>query len=723
MRFGPFLLLCVLAALAPASWAADGDVAPFRDPGLPLLRRVDDLLSRLTLEEKVAQMQHEAPGIERLGIPPYNWWNEALHGVARAGTATVFPQAIGLAATWDVPLHKRVATVISDEARAKYHEALRKGEHGGYQGLTFWSPNINIFRDPRWGRGQETYGEDPYLTARLGVAFVEGMQGDDPRYLKTVATPKHYAVHSGPEPARHRFDAVVSEYDLWNTYLPAFEAAVREGKAGSVMCAYNALDGEPCCGNPRLLTDLLRTQWGFDGYVVSDCDAISDIYGDHKAAPDAAHAAALAVKAGDDLNCGGTYAALTQAVRTGLLSEEDVNTAVRRLLTARFRLGMFDPPERVPYAAIPYSVNNAPEHDRLAREAARASMVLLKNEGHTLPLSRDVKRIAVIGPNADSAEVQMGNYNGTPSHPVTVAQGIRNAVGDGVAVTCVKGCDYTRADASREAALESARAADAVVLVMGISPRLEGEEMRVDAPGFSGGDRTRIDLPDAQQALIRDVAALGRPTVLVLLNGSALAVNWAARNVPAILEAWYPGQQGGNAVADVLFGDYNPAGRLPVTFYRSVADLPPFDDYGMRGRTYRYFSGRPLYPFGHGLSYTSFSYRRLRAPRRAAAGKPVEVSVEVKNTGRRAGDEVVQLYVRRMLAPQRRAVKALKGFQRVPLKPGETRAVRFTLPSDAFTAYDEDAGRVAVAPGDYEIQVGASSEDIRQRATVAVGAW
>jgi beta-glucosidase len=719
MRTHVVVYLNALVLLLATGRALAEDAPAFRNPDLPTAQRVEDLLGRMTLEEKVSQMQHQAPAIERLGVPAYNWWNEALHGVARNGVATVFPQAIGLAAAWDTPMHKEIASVISDEARAKYHEALRKGEHGGYQGLTFWSPNINIFRDPRWGRGQETYGEDPFLTARLGVAFVEGMQGDDPRYLKTVSTPKHFAVHSGPEPLRHGFDAEVSEYDLWNTYLPAFKATVQEGHAESVMCAYNALDGEPCCGDPRLLTDILRNQWGFQGYVVSDCDAIADIQNGHHAAPDAAHAAAAAVKAGDDLNCGGTYGALVDAVKTGILSEEQINVSVRRLLTARFRLGMFDPPERVPYAQIPFSDNDSAQHDTLARRAARESIVLLKNSAGTLPLGKNLREIAVIGPNADNLDVLLGNYNGDPSHPVTVLQGVRNAVPN-AHITYAKGCDWTKADASQDAALANVRSSDAVVMVMGISPRLEGEEMQVNAPGFSGGDRTRLDLPDVQKDLIRAVTALGKPTVLVLLNGSALAIPWADAHVPAIVEAWYPGQQGGNAVADVLFGDYNPAGRLPVTVYRSVDDLPPFTDYNMTGRTYRYFQGRALYPFGYGLSYTRFAYSGLKAPARSAAGKPVTVSVDVKNTGRMAGDEAVQLYIRRLRVPTEHAIKELKGFQRVSLKPGERRTVRFTLSPDALASYDTEAGAVEVAPGDYEIQVGASSQDIRVRRTLRV---
>ncbi|HLK51749.1 MAG TPA: glycoside hydrolase family 3 C-terminal domain-containing protein [Bryobacteraceae bacterium] len=836
---------CVL--LGSATLLAAGQF-PYQNPGLPMERRVDDLLSRLTLAEKVSQLMNDSPAIDRLGIPAYNWWNESLHGVARAGRATVFPEAIGLAATWDTDLMLRVSTAISDEARAKHHEFVRRGKRNIYQGLTFWTPNINLFRDPRWGRGMETYGEDPYLTGRMAVAFIQGMQGDDPRYLKTIATAKHYAVHSGPEPLRHSFDAVPAVSDLVETYLPHFEAAVREGGAWSVMCSYNRVNGLPACANPQLLEDILRKQWGFQGYVVSDCGAIGDIYLNHKAAPDAERGIALALRAGTDLNCGVEYANLIPAVQHGVVSEAEIDRALRRLLLARFKLGMFDPAERVKWARIPYSENDSPAHRQLALETARKSIVLLKNEGHVLPLSKSLKTIAVIGPNADSVDALLGNYNGIPSEPVTILEGIRKKLPQ-TRVLYARGGElaanmptfevipatalsasgslprtpglnagyyassnfdgrahrpreltypssgqmvgtipahpqplFTRVDpqidfnwwdgaprpdmndddfgvrwsgyltapvsgtyhlgascfnafelyvddkllaeandiherryeygsvpleAGRSYAIrldyhqyvgdaacqlvwarpasvdtheatEAAAQADAIVLVLGLSPRLEGEEMRVPVEGFQGGDRISLDLPRAQEELLQNIAAGGKPVVLVLLNGSAVAVTWARAHVPAIVEAWYPGQAGGAAVADVLFGDYNPAGRLPVTFYQSEKQLPPFTDYGMQGRTYRYFTGKPLFAFGYGLSYTTFAYRSLSVPKRIAAGEPIAVSVEVENTGTIAGEEVVELYVHK---PQAESIRSLQGFARVFLEPEERKVVRFTLQS------------------------------------------
>ncbi|MGD8869488.1 MAG: glycoside hydrolase family 3 C-terminal domain-containing protein, partial [Gemmatimonadales bacterium] len=763
---GALLTLAATAAFAcaptpPTKPRPSTEMLPFEDPDLAVEVRVHDLLSRMTPEEKVSQMTHEAAAVERLGIHAYDWWSEALHGVARAGRATVFPQAIGLAATWDTNLMFRVAAATSDEARAKHHDSARKGRHGIYEGLTFFSPNINIFRDPRWGRGMETYGEDPYLTGRLAVQFVKGLQGDDPHYLKTVATAKHYAVHSGPEPDRHTFNAVVDERDLRETYLPAFRAAVVEGGVGSVMCAYNRTLGEPCCASDLLLRRILRSEWGFDGYVVSDCWAIQDIYATHKMVETAAEAAALGVAAGTDLNCGVTYDSLVMAVSEGLISEEQIDVSLARLLRARFQLGMFDPPELVPFAQIPITINDSEAHRYLALQAARESIVLLKNDGDLLPLPKDLGTLAVIGPNADDVETLLGNYNGTPSQPVTPLDGIRRAVSPATEVIYARGSDIAaglpsfevvpssalrasfqgksvsglvgeyyngyewaksplvsyaekvdpvidfnwweeppapetradsfsvrwhgqlippesgryalgvrvfgevrlflddsliveysdrhvvmtrwadvelmageprsitleyrdrRADASlqlvwakpapdlRHEALAAAATADAVIMVLGLSPRLEGEEMRVDVPGFAGGDRVEIGLPEPQEALLQSIAALDKPVVLVLLNGSALAVNWAAEHAPAIVEAWYPGQAAGEALADVLFGDYNPAGRLPVTFFKSTDQLPPFSDYAMAGRTYRYFSGDPLFPFGHGLSYTTFAYANL----------------------------------------------------------------------------------------------------------------
>ncbi|MCX7682069.1 MAG: glycoside hydrolase family 3 C-terminal domain-containing protein [Anaerolineae bacterium] len=826
---------------------------PYKDPGRSIEERVEDLVSRMTLEEKISQMVYDAPAIERLDVPAYNWWSECLHGVGRAGLATVFPQAIGLAATWNTDLVYRVATAISDEARAKHHDAVRKGIYRQYFGLSFWSPTVNIFRDPRWGRGQETYGECPYLTARMGVAFVKGLQGDDPRYLKLVATPKHFAVHSGPEPERHTFDAVVDERDLRETYLPHFEACIKEGGAFSIMGAYNRTNGEPCCASPTLLENILRQEWGFEGYVVSDCDAIYDIYAHHKVAATPAEAAAMAVKAGCDLNCGRTYPALLEAVEKGLIDEATINRAVKRLFTARFRLGMFDPSEQVPYTQIPYEVVDSPAHRELALQAARESIVLLKNDG-LLPLSKSLHSIAVIGPNADSRDVLLGNYNGTPSYAVTVLEGIRKKLpsatiyyapgcelaegmpelevipsnvlrpvnpegwqngltgsyysntafegepavvrvdplvnfvwksttpvtgcfGDGFSVRWegtlvppksgtyrlgVKGCNsyrlyldgsliielgfwYSPIVTHTEVALEAGRIydlrleyacthfdhdpmvqllwsppgldllqqatevadkAEVIIVVLGLSPLLEGEEMPIEIPGFRGGDRTDINLPRPQEELLRRLHALGKPIVLVLLNGSALAINWAAEHTPAIVEAWYPGQAGGEAVADVLFGDYNPAGRLPVTFYKSVADLPPFEDYRMEGRTYRYFRGEPLFPFGYGLSYTTFAYSNLRLSAQSIApDETLTVSVDVHNTGSRAGDEVVQLYVSDLEASVPVPIRQLAGFMRVHLNPGEVRTVTFSLAPRQLSLIDNQGQRI-VEPGQFQIAVG-----------------
>ncbi|MCS7314147.1 MAG: glycoside hydrolase family 3 C-terminal domain-containing protein [Bryobacteraceae bacterium] len=870
--------------LATAALAASAADYPFRDPSLPFEQRVEDLLSRLTLEEKIAQLMNDAPAIERLGVPAYNWWNECLHGVGRAGVATVFPQAIGLAATWDAELMERVAGAIADEARAKHHEFVRRGKRNIYQGLTFWTPNINLFRDPRWGRGMETYGEDPHLTGRLAAAFIRGLQGNHPRYLKTVATAKHFAVHSGPEPLRHSFDARVSVADLYESYLPHFETAVREAGAASVMCAYNRVNGEPACASKLLLEDILRGQWGFTGYVVSDCGAIRDIYTEHRTAPTPEAGSAEALRRGTDLNCGTEYMHLANAIRQGLASEADVDRALRRLLMARFRLGMFDPPEMVPFAQIPYSVNNSPEHRRLALEAARKSIVLLKNDRGLLPLPKSLRTIAVIGPNADEVTALLGNYHGDPLEPVTPLAGIRRKLQPtGTRVLYARGSDlaeglphfevvpqecllppehagggngllaeyfpsasfdgrsrrprelthpstgrpaveapkpvpplFTRVDAQvnfvwrdgapradlndddfgvrwtgylvprlsgryslgaigmnaytlylddkpiaranhvherayvwsdvdleagrryrlrlefhhyvndadiqlvwapprpdplREA-IEAARQADVAVVVLGLSPRLEGEEMRVPVAGFKGGDRETLDLPATQHKLLEAICATGKPVVLVLMNGSALAVNWARQNVPAIVEAWYPGEAGGDAIADVLFGDYNPAGRLPVTFYRSVDQLPPFTDYSMKGRTYRYFSGEPLFPFGFGLSYTRFAYGRLRAPDRVRPGQPITVEVEVRNVGGRAGEEVVQAYVTALDRTGFKPIRTLAAFARIALGAGESRTVKLQLDERAFSEPGPD-GRLRWSPGRYQLWVGGKQPGFR----------
>ena len=824
----------------------------YQNPDAPLEKRVDDLHSRMTPEEKVSQMLNDSPAIERLGVPAYNWWNECLHGVARAGRATVFPMPIGLAATWDPELLFRMATAISDEARAKNNEFIRRGKRSIYQGLTFWTPNINLVRDPRWGRGMEAYGEDPFLVGRMAVQFIKGLQGDDPKYLKVVATAKHFAVHSGPESSRHSFDAKVEDEDLTASYLPHFEAAVKEGGAYSVMCAYNRVDGDPACASTRLLGDILRKQWGFSGYVVSDCGAVGDIFRGHNVAPSMAAAAARAVKAGTDLDCGSEYRALIPALEQKLIEQSEIDTSVRRLLTARFRLGMFDPPERVPFSKIPISVVDSPAHQALALEAARKSIVLLKNQGGLLPLKKSIKTLAVIGPNADNVEVLLGNYNGEPSAPITPLEGLRRKLGARTKILYAQGSEladglpvmetvpgsmlftsdgadrqpglkgeyfntaafngqvyrapgktpapatanvaplFTRVDPQvdfkwwdgapradmdddnfgvrwtgflapkasgkyqlggvgmnsfevyfngkqiarsnnthernyayeavdmeagklypirvefhevindadmrlvwappgrelQPAALEAVRQSEAVVMFLGLSPRLEGEEMKVPVAGFKGGDRIDLGLPAAQQALMEKVVALGKPTVLVLLNGSALAVNWARDHVPALVDAWYPGESGGAAIADVLFGDYNPAGRLPVTFYQSADQLPAFEDYSMKGRTYRYFQGDPLYAFGYGLSYTTFGYRKLECPERVKSKQDATLTVEVRNTGKVAGEEVVQAYVKHD------NVRSLAGFQRVMLQPGERKVVKLTLPARELPA--EGVAEIAV---------------------------
>ena len=819
--------------------------AAYLDPGLPLEQRVNDLVSRMTLEEEVSQMQDVAPAIPRLGIPAYNWWNEGLHGVARSGNATVFPQAIGLAATWDTDLVHRVAGVISTEGRAKYNDAHQHGNTGRYFGLTFWSPNINIFRDPRWGRGQETYGEDPFLTSRLGVAFVTGLQGDDPNYLKTVSTPKHFAFHSGPEVLRHRFDVPVSLHDLADTYTPAFRATVMEGKADSIMCAYNSVRAEPACAN-HLLFDTLRNKWGFRGYVVSDCWAISDLHQAHGFVLTLEQAAALAVKAGTDLSCGPEFSALPSAVHNRLLSSDDIDRAVKRLFEARFRLGMFDPPDRLPWSKLSIADIDTPAHRQLALDAARKSLVLLKNDRNTLPLKSSVKTIAVIGPNADSLEVLLGNYNGTPSSYTTILDGIRKRFRNAKIITAA-GAPVTetsavvvapaflrtggtnsqpglnaeyfantnlsgtpvlkRVDAnvdfqgnnvspapglpagnysirwtgelvppvdgdyrlgggtdggyciyldgkkflddsqphgtrtmtnlvhlqagqayrirmeyfhtwwestarllwlppnlSREA-VDAARKADFVIAVVGLTPQLEGEENDSSDPGFFGGDRLDLDLPRPQQQLLESLAAAGKPLIVVLTNGSALAVNWAQEHAAAILEAWYPGEEGGVAVADALSGDYNPSGRLPVTFYKSVVQLPPFGNYSMAGRTYRYFTEQPLYAFGYGLSFSSFNYSDLHVNQeQIAADGAVTVSVRVTNTSAIPGDEVVQLYLSHP-GVEGASLRSLAGFQRIHLNASASTAVNFTLRDRDLSIVDESGIR-KVVPGSVNVWIG-----------------
>jgi beta-glucosidase len=688
------------------------DTVAYLNPDLPIEQRVNDLVSRMTPGEKIGQMMNAAPAIPRLHIAAYNWWNESLHGVARAGRATVYPQAIGLAAAWDEDMHFRMATAISDEARAKYNDFIRQDKHDLYEGLTFFSPNINIFRDPRWGRGQETYGEDPYLTGRLAVQFIKGMQGDDPKYFKTIATVKHFAVHSGPESERHFFDARPDERDFRETYLPQFEMGIKEGKAFSVMCAYNRLYGQACCGSSRLLTTILRNEWGFQGYVVSDCGAIDDIYERHKIVSTPDSAAVLAVKSGCDLECLNTYAHLKEAVAKKLITEQEIDIAVKRLFTARMKLGMFDPVDSVKYNSIPYSVVDSKEHRQLALETARKSIVLLKNDHSSLPLAKTLRTIAVIGPNADDSALLLGNYNGIPSYATTPLRGIRQKLGTQTTVLYTKGCELVAglphpisAVRMKDSALRIARRADAVILCMGLSPRLEGEELKLNLPGFKGGDHTTLDLPKEQEDLIHAVAATGKPIILVLLNGSAVSVNWEDQHLPAIVEAWYPGQAGGVAIADVLFGDYNPAGRLPVTFYTSVKDLPNFGDYAMAGRTYRYFNHPVLYPFGYGLSYTTFHYYNLRIEKAVGPGDSLLLSVQVKNMGAIEGDEVAQIYISALDAQVPVPIRCLRAFRRIHLLPGQTMNLHFSVAPDAFTVIDDKMQRVALY-GKYAISAG-----------------
>jgi beta-glucosidase len=704
----------------------------WKDSAQPLETRVKDLVRRMSLAEKAAEMHNTAPAIPRIGLPAYNYWNECLHGVARSGVATVFPQAIGLAATWDAPLLHNIADTIATEARAKHNEyaRLHEGDSAKYFGLTFWTPNINIFRDPRWGRGQETYGEDPFLTSRMAVAFIRGLQGDDPKYIKAMACAKHFAVHSGPESTRHTFDAEVPERDFYETYLPQFESAVREGKVGIVMGAYNSVYGEPATSSTLLLSDILRQQWGFQGHVVSDCGAIHDIYANHKKVATAEEGAARAVKAGCDLCCGDDYRALIKAVRQGLITEQEMDVSLGRALEARFRLGLFDPPEQVAYARIPFSENDTAEHEALSLRAARESIVLLKNDG-LLPLDRArIKRIAVIGTNANSLSILLGNYSGTPARPVTILDGIKSAAGPGVEVVYDPGCPLAvrknqRTNTTEEnafsGAVQAASSADVVIYVGGLNPQLEGEEMRVNYIGFSGGDRTDIALPSIQVELLQALYATGKPVVCVNCSGSAVALVWAAEHLPAVLQAWYPGEQGGRAVAEALFGDTNPAGRLPVTFYRSTADLPPFSDYSMSNRTYRYFTGKPLFAFGHGLSYTKFKYSRAKLDRsEVSGGESVTLSVNVKNTGKRDGDEVVQVYYRHRKSSQPQPQLALCGFAHVGLAAGKTATVSVEIPIERFRYWDAATKKYVVEPGAYDILVGDASDNLAKKLALAV---
>ncbi|MEO6003104.1 MAG: glycoside hydrolase family 3 C-terminal domain-containing protein [Opitutus sp.] len=696
--------------------------AIWRDAAKPLRVRADDLIRRMALAEKVSQLKNAAPSIPRLGLPAYDYWNEALHGVANNGFATVFPEPIGAAASWNPELFRREGRVIGIEGRAKFNDYANEhhGDSKWWAGLTYWTPNINIFRDPRWGRGQETYGEDPYLTGEIGIEFVKGIQGDDPKYMLAMACAKHYAVHSGPERDRHRFNAEISDRDLFDTYLPQFERVVREGKVAGVMSAYNALNGVPVSANAFLLRELVRDRWGFEGYIVSDCDAIRDIYGEkqHHYVKTAEEAAAAAVKAGCNLCCGGDYNALVRSVQQGLITEKEIDEALYHTLWTRFRLGLFDPADQVPYSKYSLKDNDLPEHGQVALDLARQSIVLLKNTG-ILPLDRSkLKQIAVIGPNGDSKSMLEGNYHGSSSQPISILDGIKRITKGDIKVTFALGSPTTTKPGSapwsgqdnttkrsvaelKAEALAQAAEADVIVYVGGITAAQEGESF----------DRESIELPQEQEELVQALHATGKPVVFVNCSGSAMALSWEDEHLPALLQAWYPGQSGGRAVAEVLFGIVNPSGHLPVTFYRSTADLPAFTDYSMRNRTYRYFTGKPLYAFGHGLSYTAFEYANLRIT--PGAGGTLNVTVDVTNTGARDGDDVVQLYATPPASSQPQEIRALCGFQRVQVKAGSRQTVSLTVPAVALRRWNVDQKDYAIPAGSWTIAVGASSADLR----------
>ncbi|WP_024832884.1 glycoside hydrolase family 3 C-terminal domain-containing protein [Ruminiclostridium josui] len=688
----------------------------YLDKSLSFKERAADLVSRMTLEEKASQLRYDAQPVERLGIPRYNWWNEALHGVARAGIATVFPQAIGMAAIFDDEFLEKIADVIATEGRAKYNESRKKGDRDIYKGITFWSPNVNIFRDPRWGRGHETYGEDPYLTSRLGVAFVKGLQGDG-KYLKAAACAKHFAVHSGPEDDRHHFNAVVSQKDLYETYLPAFEALVKEAKVESVMGAYNRTNGEPCNGSKTLLKDILRDQWGFDGHVVSDCWAIKDFHEGHGVTKTPTESVALALQSGCDLNCGNMYLLILLALKEGKITEEDIDRAAIRLMTTRMKLGMFD--DDCEFDKIPYEVNDSVEHNKLSLEAAKKSMVLLKNDG-LLPLdSNKIKNIAVIGPNADNSLALRANYSGTPSQSITILDGIRKRVSEDTRVWYSVGShlfmnreeDLAQPDDRLQEAVSMAERSDVVILCLGLDASIEGEQndqgtVILDA----GGDKADLNLPESQRKLLNAVLATGKPTIVALLSGSALSIGEAADKAAAIVQCWYPGSMGGLAFAEMIFGDYSPAGRLPVTFYKSTEELPPFKDYSMENRTYKFMKGDALYPFGFGLSYTSFEYSNIVCPRTVNNGENLSVSVDVQNTGSVDSDEVVQVYIKDMEASVRVPKHSLCGFKRIHLKSGEKKTVTFEIDSKAMTIVDEE-GKRYIENGEFTLYVGGTQPD------------
>ncbi len=681
----------------------------YLDPARPITERVRDLLSRLTLDEKIRQMRNNAEAIPRLNIPAYNFWSEALHGVARNGRATVFPQAIGMAATWDPVLIQKIASAVGDEARAKYHEALRRhGGNGIYQGLTMWSPNVNIFRDPRWGRGQETWGEDPFLTGEMGAAYVRGLQGDDPKYLKTAACAKHFAVHSGPEKLRHVFNAKVSLRDLNATYLPAFKKLVTEAGVESVMGAYNRTNDEPCCASQLLLVETLRGDWAFQGHVVSDCGALTDFHQGHKVTKDVVESAALALRAGCDLSCICTYDHLGEAIERGLITEADIDRSLGRTLATRFKLGMFDPPAEVPYAAIPVTLVGSPEHRQLAYEAAVKSIVLLKNKGNILPIRAETRKIMLVGPNAASIDVLLGNYYGMNNSLTTLLQGIVARVPEGVGLEYRPGCPLTQPSELKDWSLVMAPTVDVTVACMGLSPLLEGEEGDASMSDEQG-DRAQITLPPVQIEYLKKLALSGAKVVLVLTGGSPIALGELEDLMAAIVYIWYPGQEGGKAVADVLFGDVAPSGKLPLTFPKSLEQLPPFEDYNMTGRTYRYATEEPLYPFGFGLSYTRFTYSDLTLDKNTIqTEESLSLRYTLTNSGLVDADEVAQVYLSDLEASTVVPLHNLIGFQRVHLKAGERTVIDFIVTPDMMKMVN-DAGDRVLEPGTFRVTIGGCS--------------
>jgi len=729
-----FLLSISFLCLVFSSHAQNlNDTKSHLDLSLDFETRTSILVAKMSLKEKISQLGNNAPAIPRLGVLKYNWWNECLHGVARAGTATVFPQAIGMAATFNKDLINEVAIAISDEARAKHHEAIRNKDYSQYKGLTFWSPNINIFRDPRWGRGHETYGEDPYLTGQIGTQFVKGLQGNDSKYLKLVATAKHFAVHSGPESERHFFNATVNQRDLWETYLPAFRDLVVNANVYSIMGAYNRVNGESASASNYLLQEILRDKWGFKGYVVSDCGAINDIHANHKIVKTPEQSAALGVITGCDLNCGGIYQNhLQKAIALGLITEKEIDTAVYKLFLARMKLGMFDPVEIVSYAQIPFDINNSQKHDELSFKTALNSMTLLKNNG-ALPINiNNIKKIAVVGPNADNLNALLGNYHGTPSNPVTFINGLNNYVGERTEITYSKGVDLVKNGAEglnflNKSIIDDVKRADLAIFVGGLDATWEGEEMPggIKVDGFYNGDRTKIELPEIQQKAIKNMLKTGTPVVLVLMAGSSIGLNGLEKELESILMAWYPGQRGGDAIANVLFGDYNPSGKLPVTFYSATSELADFKDYSMqagKGFTYRYYKGNALYPFGHGISYTDFEYSKLKTNKtNINEYENFKISFKIKNIGNYDGDEVVQVYIKDLESNHQMPIKQLKRFERVSLNIGGEKMIEFEFnPIEDLNYYNPVEQKYIVDKGDFEIQVGSSSQDIRLRKIIHV---